>query len=224
MGASFSKVAWYSGNGKKVALSLKVSDSTNGAKSPVIRRREGLVAKHFGTQRGLVRLLLAYGQVAGHAAGIVAPDPQAVRRLVFVCHGNICRSAFAEAAACRAGLASCSFGLFADSGIGADPPVIAEAGHRGIDLAHHRAATSVDYEPRSGDLLLAMEVRQLHALAADARLAQLPRSLLGLWASPRRPHVHDPYFLGPTYLVKCLDIIEAAVAGLACDFPWARHT
>ena len=73
--------------------------------------------------------------------------------------------------------------------------------------------------PREGDLLLAMEVRQLDRLAADPRLAALPRSLLGLWATPRRPHLHDPYSLSDAYMRTCFELIDSAVVALDRAFP-----
>jgi protein-tyrosine phosphatase len=63
-----------------------------------------IVTASFGTARGLVRLMLSYGEVALGAAGISPPDRAVVRRLVFVCHGNICRSAFADVVARQKGL------------------------------------------------------------------------------------------------------------------------
>jgi protein-tyrosine phosphatase len=181
--------------------------------------RASALARRFGTSRGLVRLLLAHGQTALGAAKIVTPTPETVCRLVFVCQGNICRSAFAEAVARRRGIACCSFGLSATAGIGAHPPAIEAADLLGIDLRPHRATVWQDYMPREGDLLLAMEVRQLDRLAADPRLAALPRSLLGLWATPRRPHLHDPYSLSDAYMRTCFELIDSAVVALDRAFP-----
>ena len=54
-----------------------------------------MIRPRFGTLRGLVRLALSYPQLfLGLGAGRPV-DPATVRRLVFVCQGNICRSAFA---------------------------------------------------------------------------------------------------------------------------------
>jgi len=182
-----------------------------------------IVSSRFGTSRGLVRLLLAHAQTLAGIAKIVLPEADAVRRLVFVCQGNICRSAFAEAAARQLGLASCSFGLSATAGTGAHTPAIDVADTLGIDLRLHRATTWQDYTPHTGDVLLAMEVRQLDRLAANPGLADLPRTLLGLWASPRRPHLHDPYLLSPAYMRTCFEAIATAVAALDRGFPNARE-
>ena len=179
-------------------------------------------ARQFGTWRGAVRLALAHGQVAAGMAAVRAPDPAAVRRLVFVCHGNICRSAYADAAARAAGFAVASFGLSTSTGNPAWPLVTARAAQRGIDLSAHRATEMADFVPLAGDYLQGMEVRHLHKLAADPRLADLPRGLLGQYAAPRIPHLHDPYKLDPAYMDVCLDRVTRAVAGLIKAYPAAR--
>ena len=180
------------------------------------------LTSHFGTGRGLVRLALSYGEVALGAAGISKPDPALVRRLVFVCHGNICRSAFADVVARQAGLRVASFGLSTDAGKGAHPPAIAAADALGFDLNAHRTTRGGDFVPAPGDYLLAMETRQLRRLAADPRFASLPRGLLGSYASPPVPHLHDPYQLDPAYMPICLQRIKTAVANLVTVFPGAR--
>ena len=75
-----------------------------------------MIDERFGTARGLVRLALSYAEVATRQAAILPHHPDAVTRLVFVCHGNICRSAFAHAVAERLGANVASFGLSTASG------------------------------------------------------------------------------------------------------------
>jgi protein-tyrosine phosphatase len=117
---------------------------------------------------------------------------------------------------------SASFGLSTSSGRAAHGPAIVAAQALGHDLSAHRALDLKDYVPQDGDLLLAMEVRQLHRLAADPRLAGLPRMLLGRWTRPMMPHLHDPYSLDDRYMARCLARIEQAVARLVSAFPGAR--
>jgi protein-tyrosine phosphatase len=180
------------------------------------------VTSRFGTARGLVRLALSYGEVALGRAAVVAPEPADVRRLVFVCHGNICRSAFADVAAQSMGLRTASFGLSTDAGRLAYPSTVAVAQGMGYDLRAHRAAQIENFVPECGDLLLAMETRQLRRLAEDPVLGAVPRTLLGLYANPAFPHLHDPYDLDAAYMPICLGRIENAVANLAKTFPGAR--
>lgn len=181
-----------------------------------------MIARSFGTFRGLVRLALSFAEVWGGRAGINAPDNASVRRLVFVCHGNICRSAFAHQLAAAQGLRVASFGLSTSSGKPAHGPAIASAAVLGHDLASHRSLALEDYVPEPGDLLLAMETRQLRRIAGVPRLAHLPRGLLGLYAQPRFPHLHDPYQLSESYMTACLRRIETAIPVLARTFPNAR--
>ena len=175
-------------------------------------------AENFGTWRGALRLALAHAEVATGQAAIVRPDPAQVRRLVFVCHGNICRSAYADGLARRAGMNVTSFGLSTSSGKPAWPPVAERALARGLDLSDHRTTRVEDYQPLPGDYLLGMETRHLRKLAADPLTAGLPRGLLGGYASPAVPHLHDPYKLDPAYLEVCLERIERAVAALTTRY------
>ncbi|WP_420145747.1 phosphotyrosine protein phosphatase, partial [Sphingobium sp.] len=140
----------------------------------------------------------------------------------FVCQGNICRSAFADVVARRAGMRTASFGLSTTTGRPAHEPAIMAAQAMGHDMAAHRAVDLADYQPEPGDLLLAMEVRQLHRLAADPRVGHLPRMLLGQWTRPMMPHLHDPYRLDDSYMATCLARVEQAVDALISAFPGAR--
>lgn len=182
----------------------------------------GMIRARFGTFRGLVRLALSYGQVALGRSASVPPDPATIHRLVFLCQGNICRSAFADVAARQAGMRAASLGLSTTTGRPAHGPAIAAADALGYDLTAHRAIDLSDYRPEPGDLLLAMEVRQLHRIAADPRLCGLPRVLLGRWTRPIVPHLHDPYGLDDRYMATCLRRIDGAVKALVSAFPNAR--
>jgi protein-tyrosine phosphatase len=143
-----------------------------------------------------------------------------VERLVFVCQGNICRSAYAEARARRAGLRAASFGLAARDGDGANPVASERAAARGVDLSAHRATSAPGARLRRGDLLVAMEPAQLPGLARVAPAHQ--RTLLGLWALPPRPHLEDPYGLSPAYFDTCFDVVDSAVEELARRVARAR--
>lgn len=179
-----------------------------------------MIDSRFGTTRGLLRLLLSYPQ---HWAGFVtlAPNDMGnVRRLVFVCRGNISRSAYAEAAARRRGLAAASCGVSAAQGREADPAAVQVASQGGFDLSGHRATEAGRFEPEPGDLLLAMEVRQLAALRELPHLGKTPRLLLGSFAGT--PHLHDPYGLSLPYYASCFERIDAALDRLETLCPAAR--
>lgn len=189
-----------------------------GPLAQALARVTSQVAINFGTFRGWVRHLLA---LAEHVLGRLEPHvsvakPQRVQRLVFVCLGNINRSAFAEAVAREHGLRAISIGLSTTTGAPAFEVAIAVAHEIGIDLSAHRATNLSDYARQEGDLLLAMEVRHVRRLLA-AGVARSDVVLLGAWARPRRLHLHDPHTLGVEYFRTCFTLIRAAVCNLALE-------
>ena len=180
-----------------------------------------MINARFGTIRGLIRLGLSYVELGSGRAHLLKVDHGAVTRLVFVCHGNICRSAFADVVARKAGLNVASLGLSTSADQPAHGPAIEAAARLGFDMNDHRTTRAEDFVPQPGDLLLGMEVRHMVKLQGLAAYAQTPRTLLGLWTRPAMPHLHDPYKLHPLYMDVCLSRIEHAVGRLAKSFPGA---
>lgn len=176
-----------------------------------------VIDTNHGTTRGLIRTLLAQLEfVIGRLDTHTKPVASEVDRLVFVCLGNINRSAFAEQAARALGAHTCSIGLSTTTGFPAFHTAVKTAPQFGLDLTQHRATDLKDYKFRSTDLLLAMEIRHVHQLAG----AGIPResiALLGNWASPHRIHLHDPHTLSDAYFRTCFTLINAAVHGLVAE-------
>jgi protein-tyrosine-phosphatase/peptidoglycan/xylan/chitin deacetylase (PgdA/CDA1 family) len=143
-----------------------------------------------------------------------------VQQVLFVCQGNICRSAYAEHALRRrvgnaVRVESCGLDVRESR---PSPGRAVQAAHAlGIDLSAHRSR-AVDAEMIArADLVLAMEVRQLEALRAAyptcaARfallrdLAPLPH---GLFAE-----IDDPYGRDLTAFTRCFRLIEQSLATL----------
>ena len=138
-----------------------------------------------------------------------------VKRLVFVCRGNICRSPYAEMLARRAGLAAVSFGLIAKAGSPANPDAIENAAACGIDLAQHRSQRGEDVDIGPGDLLIGMELWHATALQRMAKKKNAQVTLLGLWSTPSYPYIHDPYGHREAYFQTCFSVIETSVVGMA---------
>lgn len=185
-------------------------------------RTLALVESNYGTFRGWVRSCLADLEfVAGRLDAFVAPDPLAVHRVVFVCLGNINRSAFAAAVAKAEGLATCSIGLSTTTGAPAFTTAISTARDMRVNLDDHAATNLADYVRQPGDLLLVMEVRHARQLIGQGVPAQ-SIALLGYWASPRRIHLHDPHVLSLPYFRTCFTLIQSAVANLAREFRAAQ--
>jgi protein-tyrosine phosphatase len=174
------------------------------------------INRRFGTWRGLLRLLLAYAElVTGRLRAFQLRDPQLVRRVVYVCLGNICRSAYGDKLAREFGLEVASLGLSTSTGAASPVEAVDAARRQGVDLDAHRAVDWGDFKVRPGDLFLVMEVRQAHELRR--RLG--PRSdvqvcMLGMWCSPSMPHLHDPFSLSPAYFDTCFVRVRQATVRL----------
>lgn len=183
-------------------------------RSSLAGRVASLIDVGFGTFRGFVRLVLGeLAFVSGSLQPFVEVRPEQVRRLVFVCLGNINRSAFGHAVAAGLGVRVASIGLSTTTGAPAFEKAISTAPVYGASLAEHRATDFTDYSYQPGDLLLAMEVRHAHELVRRG----IPASavlLLGHWARPHRIHIHDPHQHTDQYFRTCFAIIHSAVVNL----------
>lgn len=174
------------------------------------------ISARYGTFRGLVRFALGHVERAtGKLSPFAAPDWSRVDRLVFVCMGNVCRSPYAERKAAAYGLNVSSFGLDTQAGRPAFETALERAAVRGVDLSGHGSQRASEFEILSGDLLVAMEPRQAYEMAARFSDPRWQLSLLGLWAKPIRPHIHDPYGLSGAYFDTCFDVIDTAVETMA---------
>jgi protein-tyrosine phosphatase len=182
-----------------------------------IRRDPFGMRRRYGTWRGLARLGLAQLDCAtGRTRVFTRVNWNQVNRLVFVCRGNICRSAYAEWRARALGLPAASFGLATTTGVGADAEARRAAVARNLDLSMHRTTDATDFLLRDGDLVVAMELRHVawvRRLFTDPEPHQV--TLLGLWSRPRRPHIHDPYGLDRPYFDSCFSVIDSAVTALS---------
>ncbi|MYM66716.1 phosphotyrosine protein phosphatase [Pseudoduganella sp. FT55W] len=174
------------------------------------------LARRHGTWRGAVRWLLARAALRlGLLEAYRLRRPERVRRVVFVCLGNICRSAYAHRVAAGLGMPAVSIGLSTGTGAGSPDSAQRAAERRGDDLSEHRATDFRDFTPLPGDLFLAMEIR--HARELQRRLAvhaEVQIVLLGLWCDPPSPHLHDPYTLSDAYFDHCFARLHQAVHGL----------
>lgn len=174
------------------------------------------IRRQFGTPRGAIRLLLAHAEsLVGRLDRFALRPDMPVRRTVFVCQGNICRSAYAERIAIKSGLPAASVGLSTTTGVASPVEAIAAAARAGVDMQAHRALNWDDLEIRNGDLFIAMEIRQAHEILRrlggrdDVQVA-----LLGMWATPRVPHLHDPFSLSDQYFDTCFSRIDRATRQL----------
>ncbi len=144
-------------------------------------------------------------------------DWAGVKRLVFVCKGNICRSAFGEAVAKAKGISAASFGIDTIDDAPANATAIEVAHEKGIDLTSHRTRQISGYKYQEGDLLLAMEPWQASILE-DQFGKNTQITLLGIWAEVKLPHLGDPFNTSLEYFQRCFSLISANVSSISSRF------
>lgn len=182
-------------------------------------RLNALIERNCASWKGLVRLGL--GQVdllSGRAAPFTAKiDLAKVERFVFVCLGNINRSAFTHVVAQECGLPVASFGLSTSTGQPAFPRGVEVAAEMGFDLGAHLTTDIGAFRPQQGDLYLVMEMRHAHHLIAKGYAPECI-ALLGYWSRPQRLHLHDPHKHSHDFFRSCFTLIRSAVENLAREY------
>lgn len=172
------------------------------------------ISSRFGSKRGFLAYMVGQWFLAvGSYRRLQHPDFSRVKRVVFVCHGNICRSAMGDAYAHSLNLNTISCGLHASPGKPADPRAVAYASAHGLDLAIHRSQRADQVSFQSTDLVVAMEpahINDLEPLVGDAQL-----TLLGMWLSSPMAYLHDPYSAPPEYFERCMYLVGVATKALA---------
>jgi protein-tyrosine phosphatase len=148
-----------------------------------------------------------------------------MRRVLFICTGNICRSPTAEgvfrrhvADAGLAGLIAADSAGTHDYHVGEPPDARAQAAarRRGYDLSGLRARRVAREDFERFDLLLAMD-RDHHRILARLAPSSAGHKVRMLMAYARRAahdEVPDPYYGGPDGFELVLDLLEDASEGL----------
>ena len=167
------------------------------------------IENEFGSKKGLFNFI-RYKMFCffGKYNNAAAVDFLSVKRFVFVCSGNICRSSMAESVIKRLGGNAISFGLDTRGGDSADPRMIVFAKERGFDLSGHVTTPVDQYNQQAGDLLIGME--PAHYLQLNKLYPEIQVTMLGLWLSHKVPYLHDPYSANIKYFYKCADLVVSA--------------
>ncbi len=144
-----------------------------------------------------------------------------MKRVLFVCMGNICRSPLAEGvfrhlAADEAEIEIDSAGTHSyHVGQPPDDRAIAAGRRRGFDIGSLRARVVSDADFERFDLIVAMDRDNLSLLRRRAAAAHRERLRLFMhFAGEGDVDVPDPYYGGDTAFEHALDLIERAARGL----------
>ncbi|WP_166259622.1 low molecular weight phosphatase family protein [Marinobacter salicampi] len=169
----------------------------------------------FGSKKGLLRYCLdelycRVGAFRDYTRCDTPPD-----RLVFVCQGNICRSALAEwVFKGHSDIEAISLGLNTNTGKGANPRLLKIAYEtKNIDLSSHKTTSVEDYVPRTGDVFVCMEashIREIKSLGYNG-----PFLLLGSFGKKKTFRINDPYSANDTFMTKTIDDIVYHTVELA---------
>ncbi|MDH5229695.1 MAG: hypothetical protein OEY38_06530 [Gammaproteobacteria bacterium] len=173
--------------------------------------------KNYGSKRGFVA---AHWHRLKYYLGLYKRfkvDWSRVDRVIFVCTGNICRSAYAEVVARSHQLNTASSGICARVGASANQSAIAMAEKRGFDLTQHSTTPAMYDTYGSRDLLVAMEPWQAELLLKHMS-AQTQVTLLGMHGFPRMPYLPDPYGQSDDYFNHCFQLIENFVNEIETKF------
>lgn len=153
---------------------------------------------------------------------------RSVKRILFCCMGNICRSPTAEgvfrhvlaAQAPDLQIEIDSAGTH-DYHVGAPPDrrAIAAAKRRGIDLSQLRARMVAAEDFATYDLILAMDEDNLQELRRRAPAVHHERIRLMMEFAPQAASrfVPDPYYGGAQGFEEVLDLLEEAAQGLVIE-------
>lgn len=139
--------------------------------------------------------------------------PASVKRVVFVCKGNICRSAFAEWYFKKLSNIPCvSFGLETTTGGGADARISLIAEKLGVDLAEHKTTAIGEFTSFEDDLFICVE--PTHVTWLNSHIQDVNVVLLGWFTKSKRLYIHDPYAACEEYAETSLGIISEGVTSL----------
>jgi protein-tyrosine-phosphatase/predicted ATP-grasp superfamily ATP-dependent carboligase len=136
-------------------------------------------------------------------------------RLLFLCHGNICRSPLAQRLAQQylPDIAVDSAGLFAAVGRGCPEHILKIAGEFSLDLSRHSSRRVTKSQIETADLILVMDQENYQHVAQMFPEALSRTTMLGLF-SRKRIDIKDPYQANISEARVIAQQLATAVQGL----------
>ncbi len=137
-----------------------------------------------------------------------------VKRIIFLCTGNVCRSAFAEwyAKKHNTSIEFMSYGT--DAQEGRKPHFMASyVGKKSfnVEMLKHKTSNIRNHNFRDDDLVIGMEPSQLAAIKEEMKENGAQCTLLGLWIKKPTPLLFDPYDMGEEQFIECFNLIREAI-------------
>jgi protein-tyrosine-phosphatase/predicted ATP-grasp superfamily ATP-dependent carboligase len=182
------------------ALTLAVTDQVR----PIYRK-----IKNWQTKRKMRRhhnALLRRLKAAGGPSTIV-----------FLCHGNICRSPLAAALAenKQSGVAIDSAGFHEQTGRSCPQKILRIGTAFGIDLSSHRSVRITRDQLANADLVIAMDLENLNRLRQEFPEMANRTTLLGLFGRPETLAIADPYLADEAASNRICEQVREGVEGMA---------
>jgi protein-tyrosine-phosphatase/predicted ATP-grasp superfamily ATP-dependent carboligase len=140
-----------------------------------------------------------------------------VRSLLFLCHGNICRSPVAQRVAKQVltNLEVESAGLHAQEGRRSPGNIISAANRIGIDLVHSGSRCVTKQQIKRADLVFVMDVKNYGDLIGQYPEAASRTLLLGLFLERPAVNIPDPYRASDEKAWEVVDQISRAINAFA---------
>lgn len=135
-------------------------------------------------------------------------DIHRVKRLVFVCSGNVCRSPYAEAVTKSKNLPAISCGVEVYRSAPAEPMAVRAAILRGKDISRHVSRSIYDVSIVDSDLLIAMDPSHLNISHKVAHNVGCQATLISLWHESPLSGIADPYGGQLDEFNACFDEID----------------
>ena len=181
------------------ALALSVADQLR----PIHRKFQ-----NWQTQRQQLRRHRALLQRLETAGG--------PRKIVFLCYGNICRSALAAGLAEQrlSGVTIESAGFHQYEGRSSPEKIQLIGNSFGVDLSGHRSRKVTREVLANADLVIAMDNENLNGLRREFPEVLQRTTLLGLFSNPPALAIADPYLADETITQRICEQVKSSVDGL----------
>ena len=139
---------------------------------------------------------------------------RAAKKIIFACHGNICRSPFASQVLGDMriqGITCYSAGCFPLEGRSTPDAAIAAAARLGIDLSTHRSHVMTPSDVEAADLILVFDRRNVDEMEGLFAGARSKLRYLGDLDPAQSLEITDPYGSSVEEFLKCYERIRRII-------------